>query len=135
MKFNYLEIPSRQPGRPPARRPYVPIRLLYGQRFQDMICLVDSGADLCLFPSKIGEILGIDIEGGTKEEIGGISEFPILAYIHSVRLIVRGLSGVDVQAGFTESRGIRAGILGQIDFFDKYRITFQRKSNWVDIAD
>ncbi len=135
MKFEYLEIPSREHGKPSARRPYIPIRILYGARFQDLMCLVDSKADLCLFPAKIGEILGIDLETGTREEIGGIAESPIVAYIHPVRLIVRGLSGVDVDAGFTESAGIRAGILGQIGFFDKYRITFQRNRNWVDVSE
>lgn len=99
------------------------------------MCLVDSGADLCLFPSKIGEILGIEVDRGRKERIGGIAETPIIAYVHSVRLIVRGLSGVDVEVGFTESRGVRTGILGQNGFFDKYRITFQRSRNWVDIAE
>lgn len=135
MKFDYLEIPSREPGKPSARRPYIPIRILHGDKFQDLRCLVDSGADLCLFPAKIAELIGIDIESGKEEQIGGIAETPIVAYIHSVRLIVRGLSGVDVEAGFTESRGIRTGILGQTGFFDKYRITFQRSRNWVDIAE
>jgi hypothetical protein len=99
MKFDYLEIPSRDPGKQSARRPYIPIRILYGNKFQDLLCLVDSGADLCLFPAKIGELLGIDIERGKKEQIGGIAETSIVAYIHPVRLIVRGLSGVDVEAG------------------------------------
>ncbi len=135
MKFDYLEIPSREPGKPSARRPYIPIRILHGDKFQDLMCLVDSGADLCLFPAKIGELIGIDLESGKKEQIGGIAETPIVAYIHSVRLIVRGLSGVDVEAGFTESRGIRAGILGQRGFFDKYKITFARSRNWLDIAE
>lgn len=135
MKFDYLEIPSRDPDKPSARRPYVPIRILNGDKFQDLRCLVDSGADLCLFPAKIGELIGIDIERGKEEQIGGIAEAPIVAYIHSVRLIVHGLSGVDVEAGFTESRGIRTGILGQIGFSDKYRITFQRSRNWIDIAE
>lgn len=99
------------------------------------MCLVDSGADLCLFPAKIGELIGIDIESGKKEQIGGIAENPIVAYIHSVRLIVRGLSGVDVEAGFTESKGIRAGILGQVGFFDKYKITFERSRNWIDVSE
>jgi hypothetical protein len=135
MKFEFLEIPSREPNKPPARPPYIPIRILHNNKFQDLMCLVDSGADLCLFPSKIGEILGIDVHSGRIEEIGGIAEIGIAAYIHPVRLIVRGLSGVDVEAGFTESRGIRAGILGQMGFFDKFRITFERYKNWVDIAD
>jgi hypothetical protein len=135
MKFDYLEIPSREPGKPSARRPYIPIRILHGNKFQDLMCLVDSGADLCLFPAKIGELLAIDIESGRTEQIGGIAEAPIVAYIHTVRLIVRGLSGVDVEAGFTESKGIRAGILGQIGFFDKYKITFERSRNWIDISE
>lgn len=108
---------------------------MHGSKFQDLICLVDSGADLCLFPSKIGEILGIDVDTGRREQIGGIAETPIVAYVHTVRLIVRGLSGVDVEAGFTESRGIRTGLLGRSGFFDKYRITFHRSRNWVDIAE
>ena len=135
MKFDYLEIPSRDPVKPSARRPYIPIRILYGKKFQDLMCLVDSGADLCLFPAKVGEILGIDVTSGRREPIGGIAETPIVAYIHSVRLIIRGLSGVDVDVGFTESRGVRSGILGQVGFFDKYRITFERYRNRVDVAD
>lgn len=135
MKFNYLEIPSSDPTKPPARRPYVVIRLVCGSSFQDLWCLVDSGADVCLFPSSIGRLVGIDVESGRKGEIGGIAEQPIAVYYHSLRLIVKGLSGVDVEAGFTDSKGVRTGILGQKGFFDNYKIVFERYKNTVDIAD
>lgn len=131
MKFSYIEIPSSDPTKPPARRPYVVIRLLCGSSFQDLWCLVDSGADVCLFPSSIG----IDVESGRKGQIGGIAEQAVAVYYHSVRLIVRGLSGVDVEAGFTDSKGVRTGILGQKGFFDNYKIVFERYKDTIDIAD
>lgn len=57
MKFNYIEIPSSDPTKPRARRPYVVIRLLCGSSLQDLWCLVDSGADVCLFRFSIGRLI------------------------------------------------------------------------------
>jgi hypothetical protein len=38
------------------------VRLINGARHKDVISLIDSGADLCLFHSDIGRMLGIEIE-------------------------------------------------------------------------
>lgn len=135
MKFSYIEIPSRHPTVSRTRRPYLPIRLIHANSFQDLWCLVDSGADVCLLPASIGRLIGIDIENGRRGEIGGVGDQPITVYYHPIRMIVSSLSGVDLEAAFTDSKGVRTGILGQAGFFDHYRITFERYRNTLDVSE
>src|SRR5438067_8420358 len=62
MRFRYTDIQNHQDPRRPFQRPYLIIRLSNGDRHKDVISLVDSGADVCLFHSDIGRMLGIEIE-------------------------------------------------------------------------
>ena len=68
------------------QRPYIPIRLSYGHRLSkiETLCLIDSGADRNLFPSSLGESVGIILKKGKIVEHRGIGGVSILAYRHKV---------------------------------------------------
>jgi hypothetical protein len=66
MRFRYTEIPNQQDRHKPFYRPYLIVRLLNGNRHKDVISLVDSGADVCLFHADIGRMLGIEIEAAPE---------------------------------------------------------------------
>jgi hypothetical protein len=55
-QFNYIIF---QPGEPP--RPLIPIRVTYGGQSTERLAIVDSGADLPLFPKTLARILGINL--------------------------------------------------------------------------
>jgi len=108
---------------------------MYKGKSQALFALIDSGAELCLFHSSVGRLLGIDLNSGKKEKIKGISASEIPAYIHTVHLILKGESGIDIEAGFLDADLIAdGGILGQEGFFDQFDIRFQRWQDSIHIT-
>jgi len=135
MKFDYLKQPNfLNPNKHWISRPFIPIRLLYNDKYIDVYALIDSGADASLFHSSIGKELRIDMESGRKEKFFGISTNGIDVYFHKVQLQIKGLSEIiDLEVGFTESKGVGA-ILGQSGFFENYHIKFERDKERVEIT-
>lgn len=75
MKFRYRKIPNQShPGRDWFNRPYLKVRLFNAENYKDVLALVDSGADSCLFHSSISDELGIDSRSGLRTEFGGIPQ-------------------------------------------------------------
>src|SRR6266496_4691535 len=122
MKFNYVK--ERIAGKPKKEWPKkakVPVSLSYGSKRQNLYGLLDSGADLCLFHSSIGRLLGIDVNSGPSKLIGGITG-TITAYMHTIQVQVQGIPDkVDIYAGFTDSDQVEA-LLGQDGFFDNFKV-------------
>jgi hypothetical protein len=97
------------------KRPLLQVTLFNGTQRKQVICLVDSGADECLFHASIGRRLGIDIESGRYKRFDGIAG-SLEAYIHVIEIQIQDLpERVPIEAGFTESDGVDA-ILGQAGF-------------------
>jgi hypothetical protein len=120
MRFRYTEIPNHQDPQKPFRRPYLIVRLINGDRHKDVISLVDSGADVCLFHSDIGRMLGFEIEAAPKLAFQGVSGAKEVAYLHRVDLAVRGLNAITLDVGFTNSMAAGTGLLGQRGFFEQF---------------
>ncbi|MGZ8846020.1 MAG: aspartyl protease family protein [Pyrinomonadaceae bacterium] len=109
------------------------VTLFGGTTRKQVICLVDSGADVSLFHASIGRNLGIEIESGTYKEFEGIAG-NLEAYMHDVELQIQDFAErVQIVAGFTESEGVDA-ILGQTGFFENYRICFDLRRAKMEIS-
>ena len=89
MIFRYTDIRNHQDPQRPFQRPYLIVRLINGYRHKDVISLVDSGADVCLFHADIGRMLGIAIEAAPELAFEGVSGAKEVAYIHRVDLVVK----------------------------------------------
>jgi hypothetical protein len=133
MKFRYTEIPNHQDPQEPFQRPYLIVRLINGNRHKDVISLVDSGADVSLFHSDIGRMLGIDVQRGQQLIFQGVSGVREVAYLHRVDLTVRGLSPVSLEIGFANSMAAGTGLLGQRGFFEQFQIEFQLSQRFFEI--
>jgi hypothetical protein len=125
MRFRYTDIPNSQHPRKPFNRPYLIVRLLNGDKHKDVISLVDSGADICLFHSDIGRMLGIEVEAGPELAFQGVSGVRELSYLHRVDLGLRGLSTITLDVAFTNSMAAGTGLLGQRGFFEQFQINFE----------
>ena len=134
MRFRYTEIPNQQDPARPFHRPYLIVRLTNGTKHKDVISLVDSGADLCLFHSDIGKLIGIDVEAGSEVAFQGVSGSNGIGYLHSIDLNVRGMSSISLEVGFTDSMAVGTGLLGQQGFFEQFRISFQLKNRFFEIS-
>ena len=103
-------------------RPIVLIEVKYGNKFVKYHALIDSGADFCLFHPQIADVLGININDGQREEVGGITHGEIQSYYkHDVEIVIGGWP-YKTQVGFmpTLSRS-GFGLLGQNGFFDLFK--------------
>lgn len=133
MRFRYTEVRNNQDPSRPFPRPYLIVRLHQEERHKDVIALVDSGADLCLFHSDIGRMLGIDIEAAPQLAFEGVSGARELAYLHRINLEVRGLNTISLNVGFTNSMAVGTGLLGQRGFFEQFSVSFQLKEEFFEI--
>ena len=124
--FDYRKTPNHAvPRKLWIKRPMLQVTLFNGTKRQQIVCLIDSGADECLFHSSVARSLGIDVESGRYKEFDGIAG-SIEAYIHPVEIQIQDFAErVKIEAGFTESEGVHA-ILGQAGFFENFRTCFER---------
>ena len=132
--FDYRKIPNYLvPRQRWIKRPMLQVTLFNGMKRQQVVCLVDSGADDCVFHSSLGRSLGIDLEGGEPKRYNGIAG-SVEAYIHRIEIQVQGFEErVNLLAGFTESAGVHA-ILGQAGFFENFRICFERYRWRIEVS-
>jgi hypothetical protein len=124
--FDYRKIPNHAVQRKRwIKRPMLQVTLFNGTKHHEIVCLVDSGADECLFHASIGRALGIDLERGRHKTYDGIAG-NVEAYIHPIEIQIQGFAErVRIEAGFTESNEVHE-ILGQAGFFESFRICFER---------
>jgi hypothetical protein len=103
------------------------VRLFNGENYKDVLALVDSGADSCLFHSSIAVELGIDFRSGIRMEFCGIAAGQMVeAFIHTIEMQVEGFAErVTLEIAFADSDAI-GGLLGGIGFFDNYKVTLEK---------
>ena|SRR5258708_32516789 len=136
MEFNYRKEPDHsKPKKEWIKRPKVQTRVFNGTAHEDLICLVDSGADDCMFHSSIADLLGIDLKSGRPKQFGGIAPgITVDAYMHPIELQIYGLERIPVLAAFSEQFSQKSGILGQSDVFDVFKIEFERYRGKLSIS-
>jgi hypothetical protein len=134
MQFSYQRVPNSDNLQAPwIPLPLLKVRLSYQDQYINVNALVDSGANASLFHSSIAEALGIDLTSGMEQEFFGISGHPIKSYFHLVKLQIFGSNeSVELAVAFTDSPGVGA-LLGQADFFQHHKITFERYKEQMEI--
>ncbi|PIP23046.1 MAG: hypothetical protein COZ91_00315 [Candidatus Nealsonbacteria bacterium CG_4_8_14_3_um_filter_39_7] len=127
MKFSYKKYGTR------AVRPVIPVELSYKDRSISYEVLVDSGADFCIFDAQIGELLGIEIKDGKKEEVAGITGVIQPYYVHDIIIKIGGWP-YEIKAGFLPNIAqLSYGVVGQIGFFDIFIVRFDLLKGEIDL--
>jgi predicted aspartyl protease len=113
MKFPYLKYGS-------FYRPVVPVTLVHdSQRFTTRT-LLDTGADISIVRSEIGEQIGLEVTSGIKYTIAGVGGTTI-GYYHMLDLVLGGTTFSNIPVIFAEGIAEEGySILGIKD----YLITF-----------
>ena len=120
MKFEYQKIRAKEseafPGRKFILRPIIPVILEYKNKKVGYKAIIDSGADYNIFHAVIGEILGLDVKSGKKENFGGISGDKLTAYFHLVNAEIGGWK-YKLSCGFSyDIPPFGYGVVGQKGF-------------------
>lgn len=101
--------------------------------------VVDSGAGHRMFPSALAIALGLDPLTLKKNTTGGVGNTANPTYFADVRLEIPVTSGslvLDVYAGFcTGVDALGMGLLGQAGFFERFKVTFDRRGRTFQLSD
>lgn len=138
MKFSYYKIPVNNPATPKITSqlvPIIPIKIMYRNKVISYHALVDSGAEQCLMHADIGRHLGLTIEKGIRTKFRGIaSKRDSVGYIHTINLLLAINQVQKTDIIFSDELGdVGFGILGQLGFFDKFKISFDYKKGSIKI--
>ncbi len=100
--------------------PFVPIRLSINYRISQssINCLLDTGADVNLFPATMATSLGVNLKKGKLTEHLGIGDTSLLAYRHKVKIFVEGYSFITF-ADFSAQQNLP--LLGRITFGEHFK--------------
>jgi hypothetical protein len=136
----FLALPSPAfPNRTYVDRPVLATKIDFGGIVSPQFySIIDSGADSCVFPSVIGQQIGIDIYSGRAEvsigAAGGGS-----AYYHSIQVHVRLQQQwvkFNCYAGFLDGLNqLGFGLLGHHGFFDLFEsVTLDSKRKLIVLS-
>ena len=134
MDFPYAKLPGDKSG---VLKPYIPVRYHYKGSFTNKILtLVDSGADTSHFTTELADFFGIDWRSLPKEVTYSVTGEPFERYILKEPIAVE-IGGHPLKITPVNLSTNLAGqfplILGQDNFFDLCRITFERYKWNMDI--
>jgi hypothetical protein len=136
VKFPYRKEPAT-PGpahkrRTKVLRPRIRIRLVHGKRSIELLSLVDSGADDCIFPLEVAEELNLRLDPRNANLYGGIGAGHIRAIFSTVTLEVNHDIMIPLYAGFSDAPSV-VPILGQAGFFDQFEVNFNRPHELIEL--
>jgi len=95
------------------------------------LALVDSGADDCMFPLEVAEVLDLSLNPKNANYYGGIGSGHIMAIFAVVMVEVGGMK-FPLYAGFSDAPSI-VPILGQNGFFDAFEVRFNRPKEVIEL--
>jgi hypothetical protein len=88
--------------------------------------LVDSGADMSLLNIRYAEALGITLDGLPTKDFIGISDVRVPTFFSEVPIKIRHFKDIlYLPVAFADSPSVDV-LLGQEEFFDAYRIRFEK---------
>ena len=135
MRFPYTKIPSKDPNYPFFLRPYIPLILFKEARqVSGIVGHIDTGADEILINNAWAKALGIDWSKGIRAQTKGIAGGFEKTYLHEIGIEINGLpnSRKLVRVALINSPNVGV-LLGQIGFFDNFKVSFERFSGFFDV--
>ncbi|MBI4135526.1 aspartyl protease family protein [Candidatus Uhrbacteria bacterium] len=137
MKFSYERIdvaPSLAfPHVDTTLRPIIPITLEHSGIKAEYGALIDSGADFCIFHPLVAKVLGLELGEDKKAVFSGVGGNGMTAYFHTITAHV-GNYPYQLYCGFSHDIPPDGyGILGQIGFFDHFRVVLDYKQEEIEI--
>ena len=145
--FSFLPIPpdSAFPNRDEIKRPIVALLIANGDRQTIIFCVVDSGADLCVFPASLATRLGFALRRDKASAFSGSGETTQMAFFVEVQATILPMDGPNIDpnqeplafplyAGFCDTlEHVGMGLLGQEGFFSRFTVHFNNAESYFEI--
>ncbi len=147
LPFSFLPVPSDTafPHRTEIKRPVVALLLEKGDPKVVVFAVVDSGADLCVFPASMARDLGMEIPNSRSSAFSGSGDTTQMAYFEEVRATIMPMDGPNIDpnqqpltfplyAGFCDTlEHVGMGLLGQEGFFSRFTVRFNNAESYFEI--
>lgn len=118
------------------KRPIIPIELTTGGELIPCDALIDSGADVSIFPADLGEVLGIDVRSGERGFSGGMSDIDSSEmFLHRITLKIGNFYCPTIVGFSYASTRRNYGILGQKGFFDLFVVRFDLANEAIELSE
>ena len=98
----------------------VPVELAYGTNVVQVDAKLDTGASFCIFERAYAEMLGLDVESGTKMLVSTANS-TFECFGHWLRMTAIGFQ-FDATVYFAGDENIRRSVLGRRGFIDQLRL-------------
>jgi hypothetical protein len=145
--FSFLPVQpdSAFPNRSEIKRPIVALLLSAGDRSIIVFAVIDSGADLCVFPASIATDLGIEIPNRSSSLFSGSNDTAQLAYFEQIQATILPMDAPNIEpnqeplafplyAGFCDTlEHIGMGLLGQEGLFSRFAVNFNHAESYFEI--
>ena len=117
--------------------PLLKYSLQHGKKKYTIKGLVDSGADISLYPLDMAELLEINLKGAKDYHLVGINGQSLTTKLHEVTMMYDRYT-FKLVVGFSKAAvGARAfgaaGIVGHRGFFDRFKVAFNYKEQYFEI--
>lgn len=148
MKIPFSFLPANPdsafPTRPELKRPIVALLLEHGDHRVIVYAVVDSGADVCVFPASVARDLQIDVPNDKASAFSGSGETTQIAYFEQVQATILPMDAPNIEpdqqpltfplyAGFCDTlEHIGMGLLGQEGFFSRYTVIFFNSESYFE---
>ena len=125
--------PYQTIGNSKLPRPFLPLTLRSHNRSLKIKALVDSGADFCMFDGELLNLLApaLDLNQLEKISLGGVAGTATGHVAHIEIGVDTTFFPVPAVFSFEFSPDEFGGLAGQLGFFDKYIIEFNRVNKTV----
>jgi hypothetical protein len=116
-------------------RPYIPVSIRSKNgSIPSLLALVDSGADFCMFDGALASALDLDLSPLQQITLSGINGSAV-GYVAHLEIGVHDhFIPVPVVFSFDFSPVGFGGIIGQVGFFDAFKIQFDRADKAFRLA-
>ena len=117
--------------------PLIKFALAHKNMKYEFKALIDSGADISIFPMDVAELLEIDLRHASTFSVKGINGQNINCKLNEVTMMFDRHT-FNLTVGFsTAATGARAfgaaGIIGHRGFFDQFIVSFNYKAQYFEV--
>ncbi len=108
-------------------RPMIGVKIIQGSKECECLSLIDSGTDNTMLNADLALLLDIDEATCIKVKVGGIERSDSFGFISKVKLQIEGFDEeIETEVIFVKNM-VLAGLLGQRDIFENFKIRFEKK--------
>ena len=112
------------------REPIIALGLKLPNGWQRVDFYVDSGAAYSIVATQLATAVGFDFKQGQRATIQVGDGHCLPAYLHRLPLQI-GPKVIQARIGFAEQYGLHFNLLGRLDVFDKFNISFREREGVV----